>query len=107
MSQGSIVIKDGVRVAHGTPEAPLRGPALFLTIHRVADAGRPPRMKASLASARPTRTGYVIKDLIDDMELGPQEALEKAVAIAKRGGVAEVYVNADLSKLPGPGSASV
>lgn len=106
MSQGSIVIKDGVRVVQGTPEAPLRGPALFLKIRRVTDSGRPPRMKASLATARPSRAGYVIKDLIDDMELGPKEALEKAIAIAKRGGVAEIYVNADLSKLPGPASAS-
>ncbi|HEX6995287.1 MAG TPA: hypothetical protein VF339_14200 [Gammaproteobacteria bacterium] len=106
MSQGSMVIKDGVRVVQGTPDAPLKGPALFLRIRRVADSGRPPRMTASLATARPGPAGYVIKDLIDDMELGPKEALEKAIAIAKRGGVAEIYVNADLSKLPGRIAAS-
>jgi len=106
MSQGSMVIKDGVRVVQGTPDAPLRGPALFLQIRRVVASGQPPRMTASLSTARPSSAGYVIKDLIDDMELGPKEALEKAIAIAKRGGVEEIYVNADLSKLPRRASAS-
>lgn len=101
MSQGSMVMKEGVRVVQGTPDAPLRGPALFLRIRRVAVPGKPPRTTASLSTARPGHAGYVIKTLIDDMELGPKEALEKAIAIAKRGDVAEVYINADLSKLPG------
>jgi hypothetical protein len=34
------------------------------------------------------------------MELGPQAALDKAIAIAKRGDVAVVYLNADLDKIP-------
>jgi hypothetical protein len=50
--------------------------------------------------ARPGRQGYVVKELIPDMELEPQAALDKAVAIAKRGEVIEVYVNADLDRLP-------
>jgi hypothetical protein len=50
--------------------------------------------------ARPSAKGYVIKELIPDMELAPQAALDKAVAIAKRGEVAEIYVNADLEQLP-------
>src|SRR5690606_35208579 len=106
MSQGSMVMKEGVRVVQGTPEAPLRGPALFLRIRRIAVPGKPPRTTASLATARPGHAGYVIKDLIDDMELEPKEALAKAIAIAKRGGVEEIYVNADLTKLPGRRAAS-
>jgi hypothetical protein len=50
--------------------------------------------------ARPNSSGYVIKELIPDMELEPQEALDKAVAIAKRGEVLEIYINADLNQLP-------
>jgi hypothetical protein len=50
--------------------------------------------------ARPNSGGYVIKELIPDMELEPQEALDKAVAIAKRGEVREIYINADLNRLP-------
>src|SRR5690606_1162721 len=100
MSQDSVVMKDGVRIVRGTPSAPLQGPALFLRILRVPIAGKPPRTVASLATARPGPQGYVIKQLIDDMELEPKRALEKAVAIAKRGGVDEIYINADLTKLP-------
>ncbi|HEX7080527.1 MAG TPA: hypothetical protein VF329_05895 [Gammaproteobacteria bacterium] len=107
MPQGSMVMKDGVRVIQGTPTSPLKGPALFLRLWRVAPPGEKPRTLASLAMARPARTGYIVKDLIADMELGPKEALDKAVAIAKRGDVSEVYVNADLSKLPkGPIAAT-
>src|SRR5690606_9016993 len=75
MSQGSMVIREGVRVVQGTPAAPLEGPALFLKFRRVVVAGKPTRMKATLSSARPNHNGYVIKDLIEDMELGPKEAL--------------------------------
>lgn len=106
MSQGSMVIKEGVRVVQGTPDAPLQGPALFLKIRRIPVPGKPPRTTASLATARLGYAGYVIKDLIEDMELEPKEALAKAIAIAKRGGVGEIYVNADLSKLPGLKPAS-
>ena len=101
MSQASMVIKEGVRIFRGTPSAPLRGPALFLRIRRLSAAGKPSRTAASLATARPGPQGYVVKQLIDDMELEPQQALEKAIAIAKRGGVEEIYVNADMTKLPG------
>jgi len=101
MPQGSIVNRDGVRVIQGTPTSPLQAPTLFLRLWRIAPPGEKPRTLAALAMARPARSGYVVKDLIADMELGPKEALDKAVAIAKRGDVAEIYVNADLSKLPG------
>ena len=50
--------------------------------------------------ARPGPQGYVVKELIPDMDLEPQAALDKAVAIAKRGGVGEIYLNADLARLP-------
>ena len=100
MPQGSIVNRDGVRVIQGTPTSPLQAPTLFLRLWRIAPPGEKPRTLAALAMARPARSGYVVKDLIADMELGPKEALDKAVAIAKRGDVAEVYVNADLAKLP-------
>jgi hypothetical protein len=50
--------------------------------------------------ARPGPQGYVIKELIPDMELEAQAALDKAVAIAKRGEVPEIYLNADLTRLP-------
>ena len=105
MPQGSKVTKDGVRVIQGTPTAPLQRPALFLRLWRVAPPNGPPRTLAALAMARRTHEGYVIKNLIADMELEPKEAVDKAVAIARRGDVAEVYVNPDLSKLPGGGLA--
>jgi hypothetical protein len=104
MSQDSMVIKEGVRIVKGTPSAPLESPALFLRIRRVPVAGKPSRTTASLATARPASQGYVIKQLIDDMELEPKQALEKAIAIAKRGGVDQIYVNADLTKLPNRGA---
>ena len=56
---------------------------------------------------RPGRGDYVIKELIPDMELGPQAAVDKAIAIAKRGDVATVYLNADLNNLPKPRLAAV
>ena len=101
-----MVIKEGVRIIRGTPSAPLQRQALFLRIRRIPVPGKPSRTTASLATARPVPQGYVIKDLIDDMELEPKEALEKAIAIAKRGGVEEIYVNADLRKLPGRRAAA-
>ncbi|MBN1238896.1 MAG: hypothetical protein JXB36_10365 [Gammaproteobacteria bacterium] len=101
MSRGSKVTKDGVQVIQGTPTAPLQRPTLFLRMWRTVPADGPSRTLASLSMARPAQDGYVVKTLLADMQLGPKEALEKAVAIARRGEVAEVYVNADLSKLPG------
>jgi hypothetical protein len=49
---------------------------------------------------RPGTGDYVIKELIPDMELDAEAALDKAVAIAKRGDAAVVYLNADLAKIP-------
>ena len=69
------------------------------------DTGQPPNAYRS-ADGRPgpsywqNRADYVIKELIPDMELGPQAALDKAIAIAKRGDVATIYLNADLAHLP-------
>jgi hypothetical protein len=39
------------------------------------------------------------------MELEPQAALDKAIAIAKRGDAGVVYLNADLAKIPKARSA--
>lgn len=100
MPQGSKLVRDGVQIIQGTPQAPLSRATLFLRMWRVTKPGESPRTRASLSMARPGREGYVVKELIPDMELGAQEALDKAVAIAKRGEVAEIYVNADLSQLP-------
>lgn len=100
MSEGSTIEKDGVRIIQGTPTAPLTRPTLFLRMLRVARPGEPERTRASLAVARPQAGGYLIKELIPDMELEPRAALDKAVAIAKRGEIAELYLNAKLDDLP-------
>lgn len=100
MSEGSMIDKDGVRIIQGTPTAPLTGPTLFLRMLRVSQPGQPERTRASLAVARPRAGGYLIKELIPDMELDPRAALDKAVAIAKRGEIAELYLNAKLEELP-------
>jgi len=100
MSRASTVIKEGVRIIQGTPAAPLQKPTLFLSVRRHSVPGQPTRTTASLSMARPGRAGYVIKELIADLELDPKAAVEKAVAIARRGDVEEIYLNADLSKLP-------
>lgn len=84
----------------GTPTVPLTRSTLFLRMWRISKPGEPVRTRASLSMARPGPQGYVVKELIPDMELEPQAALDKAVAIAKRGEVVEVYVNADLDRLP-------
>jgi hypothetical protein len=72
---------------------------LFLRLWRVAE-GKQVRTRATLSMVRPGITDYVIKELIPDMELEIKAALEKAIAIAKRGDASVVYVNADLTKLP-------
>ena len=101
MAQGSTLVRDGVRIVEGTPVAPLRGATLFLSIWKVSKPGeKPARTRAALSMARPGPKGYVVKELIPDMELEPQAALDKAVAIAKRGEVPEIYLNADLTRLP-------
>ena len=55
---------------------------------------------ASLVMARPGVDDYVVKDLIPEMEVDPRSALDKAIAVAKKGDVTEIYVNADLNRLP-------
>jgi hypothetical protein len=100
MSQGSKLNRDGIRILQGTPTAPLSRSTLFLRMWQIVKPGEPPRTHAALSMARPSAGGYVIKELIPDMELDPQAAIDKAVAIAKRGEVLEIYVNADLGNLP-------
>ena len=107
MSQGSSVVKEGVRIVQGTPTKALQGPTLFLRLLRVNSPGKEQRTIASLAMARPHGRDYVIKELIPDMELDPKAALDKAIAIAKRGDVEELYLNADLEALPPPMLAAV
>jgi len=99
--QGSKLVRDGVQVIQGTPTDPIMQAVLFLKLWRVTPTGgKPERTLASLYMVRPGRTEYVVKELIPDMELGPSAALDKAVAIAKRGDVNTVYLNADVQKLP-------
>jgi hypothetical protein len=100
MAQGSTLVRDGIRIIEGTPTAPLNGSTLFLSVWRVSKPGEEVQTRAALSMARPGPRGYVIKELIPDMELNPQAALDKAVAIAKRGEVPEIYLNADLTRLP-------
>ena len=97
--KGMKAVKDGVQVIQGTPTAPITSPTLFLRIWRVTE-GKQVRTRATLFMVRPGRGDYVIKELIPDMELDPKAALEKAVAIAKRGDASVVYLNADLAKIP-------
>jgi hypothetical protein len=100
MSQkGSTALKDGVQVIQGTPTAPITVPTLFLRLWKVTE-DKQLRTRATLFMVRPGAGDYVIKELIPDMELDAQAALDKAVAIAKRGGAAVVYLNADLARIP-------
>ncbi len=98
-NKGAKAVKDGVQVSQGTPAAPIGSPTLFLRLWRVNE-GKEVRTRATLFMVRPGPTDYVIKELIPDMELDAQAALDKAVAIAKRGGASVVYLNADLAKIP-------
>lgn len=100
MPEGATRVVQGVRIIQGTPREPLSGAALFLRIARVTAPGRPDRTVASLTMARPRPGSYVIKELIGEMDLDAQAAVAKAVAIARRGDVAEIYLNADLERLP-------
>jgi hypothetical protein len=100
MSQkGSKAVKDGVQVFQGTPKAPLTSATLFLRLWKVTE-GKQVRTRATLYMVRPGPADYVIKELIPDMELEPQAALDKAIAIAKRGDASVVYLNADLARIP-------
>jgi hypothetical protein len=97
--QGTKAVRDGVQVIQGTPTAPLAGPTLFLRLWRVTE-DQQERTRASLFLVRPGTGDYVVKELIPDMELDAQAALDKAVAIAKRGDATVLYLNADLSRIP-------
>ena len=99
MSQEAKTLKDGVQVIRGTPTAPITSPTLFLRLWQVNE-GKQVRTRATLFMVRPGQGDYVVKELIPDMELDVKAALEKAVAIAKRGDAAVVYLNADLAKIP-------
>jgi hypothetical protein len=99
--QGKTAVKDGVQVVQGTPKAPITRATLFLRLWKVQE-GKEQRTRATLYMVRPGPGDYVIKELIPDMELEPQAALDKAVAIAKRGDASVVYLNADLDKIPRP-----
>ena len=97
--QGTKAVRDGVQVIQGTPTAPLTGPTLFLRLWRVQE-GKVERTRASLFLVRPGAGDYIVKELIPDMELDAQAALDKAVAIAKRGDASVLYLNADLERIP-------
>jgi hypothetical protein len=97
--QGTKAVKDGIQVIQGTPTAPLTGPTLFLRLWRVQE-GKEERTRASLFLVRPGAGDYIVKELIPDMELEAQAALDKAVAIAKRGDASVLYLNADLARIP-------
>ena len=99
MSQQAKTLKDGVQVSRGPPTAPITSPTLFVRLWPVND-GKQVRTRATRVRRRPGSGDYVIKELIPDMELDVKAALEKAVAIAKRGGVSVIYLNADLAKIP-------
>jgi len=93
------LLTGGVRVFRGTPQLPLTAPALFLSIRRISEPRKPSYAVASLSMARPGPDGCVLKEMISDMELAPDAAVEKAVDIAVRGGVRLIYLNADLAKM--------
>jgi hypothetical protein len=97
--KGASAVKEGVQVIQGTPSEPITRPTLFLRLLRIGD-GKKARTRASLFMVRPGPTDYVVKELIPDMELDPQAAVEKTIAIAKRGEVGVVYLNADLERIP-------
>lgn len=97
--QGSTAVKDGVQVIQGTPTAPLTGATLFLRLWKVTE-GKQARTRATLYMVRPGVGDYVVKELIPDMELDAQAALDKAIAIAKRGDASVVYLNADIARIP-------
>jgi hypothetical protein len=96
----SKLLNSGVRVYKGTPTLPLAEPALFLGIVNTAKDGKRASTIASLSLARPGAKGYAIKELISNMELDAESAVEKAIDIAVRGGIKTIYLNANLTKLP-------
>jgi hypothetical protein len=98
----SKLLAGGIQVYNGTPRLPLAAPALFLRVARVRATAQRSYTIASLHLARPGSNGYLIKELISDMQLAPEAAVEKAVDIALRGDVHVIYLNANLDRLPMP-----
>jgi hypothetical protein len=88
-----------IKVFKGNPASRLAEPALFLGITQSARGGFADNVVASLSLVRPGADGYSVKELIADMELGPEPAMEKAIDIAIRGGIRLIFINADLDKL--------
>lgn len=95
-----------IRVYKGTPRFALAEPALFLNIRRVRQANNSVITIATLTMARPTGRGYVIKELLTDMQLPAEAAVEKAVDIALRGQVHAIFLNAELDMLPVPAASA-
>lgn len=93
------LLTGGIRVYKGTPKLPLTAPALFLNIRRINEPRGRSYAVASLSMAQPGRDGCSLKEMISDMELEPEAAVEKAVDIAVRGGIEAIYLNADPEKL--------
>ncbi len=91
-----------IRVYKGTPKLPLAAPALFLSLTKKRGPRDQISSIATLSMARPTSAGYIIKELLADMQLEPEAAVEKAVDIALRGQVKAIYLNANLAELPLP-----
>jgi hypothetical protein len=96
---GAKAVRDGVQVIQGTPTEAIVRPTLFLRLLKITD-GKRERTRATLFMVRPGPGGYMVKELIPDLELDAQAALAKTIAIAKRGDVDTVYLNADLDRLP-------
>lgn len=100
MSIKEKLIRSGIKVFKGNPTMPLSEPALFLGITTSSRGGFADNVIASLSSVRPGLGGYTVKELIADMELGPEAAMEKAIDIAVRGEIRLIFINADLDELP-------
>jgi hypothetical protein len=93
------LIGTGIKVFKGNPGSPICEPALFLGITASDRGGFAQNVIASLSLVRPAADGYSVKELIADMELGPEPAMEKAIDIAVRGQIRLIYINADIDKL--------
>lgn len=99
MSIREKLLNTGIKVFKGNPKIPLASPALFLGITTQDRGGFAGDVVASLTMVRPSADKYEIKELIADMELGPEAAMEKAIDIARRGEIRLIFINADLDKL--------
>ncbi len=99
---------NGVSLIPGTPDKPLEEPALIVKLWRaIKTFPDAPMSKAGLSHAmasvhmvKPGRAGYVIKQLIRETEMVPDLAIARVVAAAKLNEVSQIFVNADLQRLP-------